>query len=187
MNTLLQLVDETLDRWIAQKGNFIPGPVPDDMAGGPGSGGWNSWLPIGSRVTDEQLARLAAEIGVSFPRQYQQILKHKHFIDLHIGSVSFIAHPSVGWQDCLKKDILDGWPREYLLDKGFVPFAMYSDWGEWCFSVRERSVDGEDPIYLWDHDSPNEHEYVAATLEEALRKELEADRAFREKHGKSQR
>jgi SMI1-KNR4 cell-wall len=176
VSTLLHLVDNALDSWIAEGANFIPGVVPEDMAGGQSRDDWHSWIPINSRVTAAQLSELATELGVPLPRQYQEILKHRHFLDLYIGSVGFVSHPSIGWQDSIKRAVLGGWPRELLLDKGFAPFADYSDWGLWCFSIRETSLEGEHPIYLWDHDRPQSHEYVAATLEEALHKEAQSAR-----------
>jgi hypothetical protein len=176
VSTLLHLVDTALDSWVAEGANFIPGVVPAEMSGGQSRDGWHSWIPVDSRVTDSQLAELAADLGVSLPRQYQEILRHRHFLDLYIGRVSFVSHPSVGWQDAIKRAVLGGWPRELLLDKGFLPFADYSDWGQWCFSIREISLEGAQPIYLWDHDRPHLHEYVAATLEEALQKEVQSAR-----------
>jgi hypothetical protein len=58
-------------------------------------------------------------------------------------------------------------------DKGYLPFANYSDWGLWCFSLNERNEQNECPVYLWDHERPDDFEFVADNLEAALKKELE--------------
>ena len=52
--------------------------------------------------------------------------------------------------------IFDGWPKDWLLDKGRLPFANWEDWGLLCFDVSKGLVDGEYPVILWDHDRPEE-------------------------------
>ena len=42
----------------------------------------------------------------------------------------------------------------------------------WCFGVNEFDENGECPVYLWDHESNDHHDYVARTLIDALNKEI---------------
>jgi hypothetical protein len=168
---LLEIIDHSLDRWVREKLNCLPQPIPQDMATGEKEDDWRYWVPIRSAVSSPQLAELEQELGVRFSPQYRLLLQHKHFMELHVGEVGFFQHPSTGWQAILKAQIFDGWPHELLLGKGFFPFAEYSDWGLWCFSVREEASSGEYPVYLWDHDRPDEFKFVAATLEDGLRHE----------------
>jgi hypothetical protein len=169
---LLAIVDEFLERWIAEELNCLPVPVPPDMATGRKQDDWSYWVPVKSSVTPAELSLFEQELGVQFSPQYKSLLKHKHFLELQIEDVGFFAHPSTGWQDSIRKHVLDGWPREWLLDKGFLPFAEYSDWGLWCFSIREIDSRGEYAVYLWDHDRPDQFQRVASTLESALGNEV---------------
>lgn len=172
---LRAIIDRSLERWVAEHLNYLPMAIPPDMATGQMQDDWSCWLPIDSSVTPEELALLEQELQVAFPPQYRSLLQHKHFMELHVGEVGFFSHPSTGWQDSIKKHVLKGWPREWLLDKGFLPFAEYSDWGLWCFSTREVDPFGEYAVYLWDHDRPEKFQRVASTLESAL--SYEASRA----------
>ena len=52
--------------------------------------------------------------------------------------------------------IFDGYPREYLIDKGYVPFADWSDWGLLCFDTNRNTNDHNYPIVLWDHEIADE-------------------------------
>jgi hypothetical protein len=165
---LLQLIDRRLEHSAAAGMNMHPGIVPSDMTIGRTSDDWTVWEPIGSTVADAQIEDLEGSFGVPFSPQYIGFLKHKHFIELTIGEVSLFAHPSEGWMASLRRQVLDGWPREYLLDVGLLPFADFSDWGLLCFGTLERTASGEYPVYLWDHDRPQSRERKADCLESAL-------------------
>ena len=43
---------------------------------------------------------------------------------------------------------------EFLSNKGYLPFATWSDWGELCFDTNRNSGDNNYPVVLWDHDIP---------------------------------
>jgi hypothetical protein len=170
---LTKIIDEALEDWIAKDLNCFPSDIPENMATGKSSNDWNYWKPINSTVTDDEIKNLEKILGVNFPEQYKVLLKYNHFIELYIGEVGFFSHPSIGWRASIENNVLKGYPREHLLDKGYLPFANYSDWGLWCFSLNERNEQNECPVYLWDHERPDDFEFVADNLEAALKKELE--------------
>ncbi|MFT3777907.1 MAG: SMI1/KNR4 family protein [Ottowia sp.] len=174
--TLLEIVDKFLDRSVSEGINCLPMPIPADMATGQVQDDWNYWIPIDSKVTDSKLKQLETEIGLILSPQYKSILQHRHFMSLQIQNVGFFKHPSVGWQESLKKEIFHGGPYELLLGKGFLPFADYSDWGLWCFSIKEQDSQGEYSVYLWDHDQPDKLEFVSGSLHSALIAELSSGR-----------
>ncbi len=64
--------------------------------------------------------------------------------------------------------IFNGYPREYLIDKGYVPFANWSDWGLLCFDVDTLCDDNNYPIVLWDHDRADEVEFKYSNFENML-------------------
>ncbi|WP_276483444.1 SMI1/KNR4 family protein [Paraflavitalea pollutisoli] len=119
---------------------------------------WQSWLPVESTVVDEEVVEFEGRLGYKLPSAYVAFLKHKHFYELHISSASFCAHPSDSWRARLTEMVFDGYPREFLIDKGYIPFADWSDWGLLCFDANKHVLDFNYPIVLWDHERANEVE-----------------------------
>lgn len=52
--------------------------------------------------------------------------------------------------------IFDGYPTEFLIEKGYVPFAVWSDWGLLCFDTNRNKEDNNYPVVLWDHETADE-------------------------------
>lgn len=172
---LEKIIDESLVFWVAQELNCLPEIPPKDMSIDKKAkdDDWYFWKPIISLVTDKEIIELEEYINIRFPQEYKQLLKYKHFLELNIGQVNFIPHPSFGWQACITDTVLVFDTKEMILDRGYLPFASYSDWGFWCFGLNERSTDNECPIYLWDHEDSKHFEFVDRNLEQALIKEIE--------------
>lgn len=120
---------------------------------------WKTWSPVASKVTDQEIQTLENEIGYLFPESYKIFLKHQHFYELNIADVSFAAHIVDTWQNGLKAMVFDGNPKEFLIDKGLIPFANYSDWGLLCFNATKKAEDNEYEILLWDHERWDEVEF----------------------------
>ena len=114
------------------------------------------WKPIDSTLGDDDISAFESVLGHRLPLSYIIFLKHKHFFNLDIGSCWFCPHPLNYWSKPLHEMIFDGWPKDWLLDKGRLPFANWEDWGLLCFDVSKGLVDGEYPVILWDHDRPEE-------------------------------
>jgi hypothetical protein len=112
-------------------------------------------------------------LGFKLPAELVQLLKHKHFVELHVGNVEIFSMPSSGWQFSISQGICDSWPSTYLIEKGFLPFAIYGDWGLWCFSLNEKNEEGIYPIYLWGHDDSERFQYVSPSIRVALNEEFE--------------
>jgi hypothetical protein len=64
----------------------------------------------------------------------------------------------------------DGYPREFLIDQGYIPFADWSDWGMLCFDTNRRDTNYEYPIVLWDHERWDEYEPFSDNFSELLLK-----------------
>lgn len=171
---LLKIIDEALDELMANDLNCRPVKIPQNMATGKSHDDWNYWKPIESTVTNQEIEELEDILGVKFPDQYKELLKYKHFIELYVGEVDFFSHPSSNWRTSIADGVLNGYPKKFLLDKGYLPFANYSDWGLWCFDINERDEQNECPVYLWDHEVVENFEYVAVNLQTALLSELKA-------------
>ena len=119
---------------------------------------WLTWLPSKSTVSDEQLKVLERKLGYALPDSYKVFLKYKHFYELYISYARFCGHSERDWQDSLPRLAFDGYPRELLIDKGFIPFADWHDWGLLCFDTNHASPGNEYPIVMWDHERWDEFE-----------------------------
>jgi hypothetical protein len=151
---VLAIIDKYLADWADKGLNLIPAKkVMPEMADPSQTTNdeWRRWFPIQSKVTDDEIDELETTIGYSLPKSYRAFLKHKHFYELHIGQASFCSHPADSWQSALTNLIFDSYPREFLVDKGYIPFAVWSDWGMLCFNTHKCDAH-ESAIVLWDHE-----------------------------------
>jgi hypothetical protein len=138
---------------------------------------WQIWHPVQSNVTNADIEMFESRIGYQLPESYKRFLKHKHFYELQISACSFCAHPAGIWHASLVDMIFDGYPREFLFDKGRIPFANWSDWGLLCFDTTAQCIDNDYPIVLWDHEEATQFESQFSNFETML---FELDKEERE-------
>ena len=156
MDDIIQdILNKHLYYW--KDGNSKPGEVHPEMRepGGDYTQEWKNWIPIESKVTDDEIADFENYLGHNLPEDYKTFLKFKHFYELNIGEAGFCAHPVYTWRKELSDMIFDGYPREYMIDKGLIPFANWSDWGHLCFDTNNASPDDNYEVVLWDHEMPD--------------------------------
>lgn len=156
--TIKNIIDTYLKKWVDLKLNTLPGQIETEMSD-PSQDEkeeWRIWFPINSKVTDNEIKEIEGRIGHMLPDDYKTFLKHKHFYELHISEVSFCRHPVNTWRSGLTEMIFDGYPTEYLIEKGYIPFADWSDWGLLCFDTNRNQSDHNYPIVLWDHEIADE-------------------------------
>ncbi|SDD89528.1 SMI1/KNR4 family protein [Pedobacter soli] len=151
-------IDFYLKKWVDIELNKLPGQIETEMSD-PNQNKqeeWRIWFPIDSKVTASEIEEIEGRIGHKLPNDYKTFLKHKHFYELHISEVSFCRHPVNAWRAKLTEMIFDGYPTEYLIEKGYIPFADWSDWGLLCFDTNRNQADKNYPIVLWDHEIADE-------------------------------
>src|SRR5438105_15416976 len=102
-STITGLVDQSLADWESKKLNCHPGAVPEAMWTGEVQDDWKYWRAISSTVTDQDIEETQRLLGVRISKQYQELLRHKHFIELQIGEVSIFPHPVEGWKSRITK------------------------------------------------------------------------------------
>jgi len=153
-NTIESIIDKHLNYEIRNQLNSKPGEIHPEMHDltQDGSEEWKIWLPIDSKVTDEEVSDFEKQIGYKLPGDYITFLKYKHFYELQIAEAQFSEHPVYTWRASLSGMIFGGYPREYLIDKGYIPFASWSDWGCLCFDTNSGSLDNNYEVVLWDHE-----------------------------------
>jgi hypothetical protein len=164
---MLDIVDKYLNYWVEAGLNKLPGKIELEMSdpNQDKNEEWRIWFPISSRVIESEFPELENKIGYKLPDSYKRFLRHKHFYELNIDECSFCSHPGNSWQSQLTDFIFDGYPTEYHIDKGRVPFANWSDWGLLCFDTTVESPNHEYPIVLWDHDRFDDFEYKYPNFE----------------------
>jgi len=156
--SIKEIIDTYLKKWVDAGINNHPIPIEDEMADPlqDKTEEWRTWFPITSSVTDFEIEDFEKQIGRMLPEDYKILLKHKHFYDLHISEASFCAHPIHTWKARQVEFIFNGYPKEFLIEKGFMPFADWSDWGLLCFDTNRNKENSNYPIVLWDHEISDE-------------------------------
>lgn len=165
-----KIIDKHLQEILDSELNRLPGSIESAMAGPKQNPKeeWRIWFPIPSKVTDAEIDDFEQLIGQNLPMSYRRFLQYKHFYELTIGKCWFFAHPVNVWRSELAKEIFEGWPREYLIDKGLIPFASWSDWGLLCFDTSTESEENEYQIVLWDHEQPDYFQMEYSSFESML-------------------
>lgn len=155
------VIDKYLNEWKEMGLNLFISTQYKDMIAGTNELG-TTWKPIDSTVTTEQLEELEETIRHQLPASFKDFLKYKHFIELHIGEIEFFSHPTNDWQKSILYPVFNGYPTEYLIDKGIMPFANYSDWGHVCFDLNKLN---HSAVFLWDHEWPDDLELLYGDFE----------------------
>lgn len=153
-----QILEKHLKKIVSIGLNKLPISIEPEMADStqPPDEEWRIWHPMPSKVSDDEIANFENQLGHKLPKTYQNFLKFQHFYELYIGECTFASHPVNSWRSSLTEMIFDGYPREYLIDRGLIPFADWSDWGHLCFNTNEQSFENNYPIVLWDHELADE-------------------------------
>lgn len=112
-----------------------------------------SWKPLPSKVTDQDIFELESLINLKYPKLYVDFLKYKHFYELeNVAEITFFRHCIRDWKSNLQEYYFEYWEPQEIIEKGFIPFADYSDWGVVCFDTN-RMKDNDCPIVMFDHET----------------------------------
>lgn len=169
--TIKDIVDKHLNDWIDIELNKLSNEAIEKEMADPSQNPndeWKTWLPIDSRVTDAEIKEYEDKIEYPLPESYRTFLKHKHFYELNIAEASFCSHPVNLWKSKLIEMVFEGYPRKHLIDKGYIPFAAYSDWGLLCFDTNVKKSENEYPVVLWDHEEADKVESVSENFLELM-------------------
>lgn len=177
--SFLDIIDKYLERWRKLEANKIPIERIEPEMANPNEDftvEWKTWLLIKSKVKQEEIDELEETIGYPLPKSYREFLQHRHFYDLQIGEASFCRHEVNGWRSSQTDLVFRSYPREFLIDKGYIPFATWSDWGMLCFDTSKPVAEHNYPVVLWDHERWNVYAPVAINFDALIHKlDLEAD------------
>jgi hypothetical protein len=171
--SIITIIDKHLQGWIEKGLNALPGKTEPEMTNPnhPIDGeGWQRWYPIDSTVTDSEIEDLENQLNYRLPKSYKIFLKHKHFCELYISEAHFSGQEIRKWRRHLVDMAFDGYPREFLIDKGYIPFAVWSDWGVLCFDTNIKNMDNEYPIVCWDHEHRDDFDPFSTNFHELLLK-----------------
>ena len=156
--TIKNIIDQYLKKWVDNELNSLPINIEPEMAdpNQDKNEEWKTWFPIDSKVTNTEIEEIENRIGHKFPKDYKTFLKHKHFYELQISEASFCENPINTWRASLSEMIFNGFSSGFLIEKRFIPFANWSDWGVLCFDTNRNKDDGNYPVVLWDHKAANQ-------------------------------
>lgn len=156
--TIPAIIDKHLDKIIRWRINALPRNIASEMRSYQvcEDEDWFFWLPVVSKVSDDEIAQWEDRIGHPLPQSYQTFLKHKHFYELLISEASFFEHPIHTWQESLAEVVFSENTQPCLLDKGYLPFAHWSDWGYLCFDTNRNTENHDYSVVLWDHENADE-------------------------------
>lgn len=170
-SSITKIIDKHLQKSVDRGSNMLPAKIEAQMTHpneGPDNDGWQRWYPIKSIVTDNEILKLEQTLGHRLPDSYKLFLKHRHFYELYISEARFSGHQIRGWKQYLIDMAFDGYPRELLIDRGYIPFADWYDWGMLCFDTNRPNEKDEYPIVLWDHDRWDQYEAFSDNFYELL-------------------
>lgn len=165
------IVDRHLQLWIDNGLNACPVPIDPEMTmpNEPiDNEGWQKWFPIKSAIIDSDIDEIEKQLGFTLPTSYKAFLKYKHFYDLHISEAHFARLDIRNWKQNLLNMVYDNFPTEFLIDKGYIPFADWNDWGVLCFDTNGLTQNNDYPVILWDHDNWEEYQPFAENFEQLL-------------------
>lgn len=170
---MTRIIDKHLQKWVDKGLNKLPVQIEIEMAN-PNEPmdeeGWQKWYPIDSTVTNSEIAGLEEQLKFRLPESYKIFLQHKHFYELYISDACFSGQEIREWKLHFFQRVFNGFPRELLIDKGYMPFADWSDWGQLCFDTNSSASENEYPIVRWDHDRWNEYEFFSENFQSLLLK-----------------
>jgi hypothetical protein len=156
--TIKKIIDKHLNYWVESELNILPIKVEPAMACINCKGEkWRKWIPIHSCVKEKDIKILEDKIGHSLPEDYLTFLKHKHFYELHIYEANFFEHARSTWLQSQCDNIFNQCHPKYLIEKGYIPFVKWSDWGVLCFDTNANNNDNNYPVVLWENES--EHKF----------------------------
>ncbi|MFT5890366.1 MAG: hypothetical protein ACI9Y7_000456 [Dokdonia sp.] len=126
---------EMIDKKVEQKDDWIP------------------WKAPSSNVKTKDIIELENKIELKYPKLYIEFLQYKHFYELeNIAEISFFKHCSRDWKSELLEQYFDYWEPDEIINKGFIPFADYSDWGIVCLNTNKMH-NNDCPIIMFDHET----------------------------------
>ena len=157
LTIMQQFVDAALESW-RQSGLMrlfdpaMPVEMRDETR--PVVDGETPWKPIPSTVTERDLEELEEQITLRYPALYKEFLRYQHFYELWPEKeITFFPHGIYAWKDRLLDAYFNSWDPTNLIERGYIYFADYSDWGIVCFDTNhQRPGDNDCPIVLIDHE-----------------------------------
>lgn len=157
MHPITHLIDEALQKM--SRNDFammVPGEIPPAMLDHiiKPDADWRGWKPIDSIITDEDIQRFEAKIGLGLPASYKAFLKHKHFFHLYLpdGAVNLFEHLPDHDLKALEYQVFQCHEPEFIIGRKYIYFADFHDYGLLCFDANEPAPDNEYKIVWLDHE-----------------------------------
>lgn len=184
MDWLKKVIDDALDKMTKEEVLMKqPDPnMPEEMydTSIPSDSDWKGWKPIPSVLNDSDIDKLETIIGIKLPLTYRCYLTYKHFYELEIPdfSANLHAHLPDKSLNSFKALYFEYFEPEYLIEKGFIYFADFQDYGLLCFDSNEKRVNNEYPIVCLDHDDLTTKHFYSNNFEDFMTADRERGNRF---------
>ncbi|MCP2045924.1 hypothetical protein L1278_003997 [Pontibacter sp. HSC-36F09] len=167
--SIQNMTSPEFDSFYVSKSEIVDNLLVDESR--PEKGDMIPWQPSDSLIKDSEIEALESEIKHPLPISFKQYLKYKNFYELAPISNVWMFTPLVPkeWKRVMLKNVFNGWPKDYLYNKGMIPFANYSDWGMLCFDTNTKDKNGEYQIIRWDHENEEEYEVFANNFADLMK------------------
>ncbi|OJJ22820.1 hypothetical protein BKI52_00270 [marine bacterium AO1-C] len=141
---------------------------------------YKGWQPIDSIITDDDIQLLEQDIGYPLPLSYREFLKYKHFVELFITDLSIRFQPHLPDRNIrfLRELVFEMMEPEFIIDRGYIYFADFSDYGLLCFDANAHQPDNEYKIVYIDHEILEEAHPYADSFIELLESDQEKGNRF---------
>lgn len=184
MKWLEKIIDDSLDEMSKEQILMsIPDPdMPEEMFDKNISTeeGWKGWKPITSTFDNRALDRLEDTIKIKLPLSYRHFLMYKHFYRLNISDYSVNLHSNLPDRnlEAFKELFFESFDPKYLIEKGFIYFADFEDYGLLCFDSNQNKENNEYPIVYIDHEDLSVNHLYAKNFKELLFADSERGNRF---------
>ena len=124
--------------------------------------------------------KIEKRIGYPLPTSYREYLKYKHFYRLKIPDIAVNLPNLLPDKELtfLKEYVFEMMEPELLIDRGYIYFADFHDYGLLCFDTNEKRENNEYKIVFIDHEDLEEIHLYANNFRELMEADNEKGNRF---------
>jgi hypothetical protein len=127
------------------------------------------WKPVEGKIKSEQIEQIEQTFNISLPNSYKEYLMYKHFYTIFLNAdIRLYPKPVEEWYDILIDN--NNKIKEIVLDNKYFAIGQFSDYGEICFDLNEKT--NEPKIVMLNYETA-EPEHLCDSFVNLLKAALE--------------
>jgi len=154
----MNIIEHVVDKYFDFKEELGGNPIMDEVVPKVMVGGkhiklnLSNWKAIESTISNVEIESLEEYYNHKLPKSYILFLKHKHFLELHLGEYGIGFFKNM--PKTILKDTLQIISEQYwnLIERNYLPFAAMSDFGVLCFDANQPQLDNEYSVVSFNHE-----------------------------------